>query len=271
MNQIGTLLFLNIDLIVANKVLGAKSAGEYGSILLFSSLLRGIAGTVSNVLSPIVVAKFADNDLNGMTRLSAQAVRLMGFAVGLPVGLICGLGEPFLQLWLGKDFSNLWLLLALMVFHLSINLSVLPLFGIQTALNKVKLPGIVTLVMGIINLLLALFFTIVLKWGGYGIAGAAAIVLTLKNAVFTPIYGAYIQKKPWYTYIQAIVPGLVVTILVGFASFGSTFLIVINGWEKLIIIGILITGLYLGGLFLFGLKKEDKILVLGFIPSVGKT
>ncbi len=40
-NQIGSLLFLNIDLIIANLVLGVKIAGEYGSILLFSTLLRG--------------------------------------------------------------------------------------------------------------------------------------------------------------------------------------------------------------------------------------
>ena len=270
-NQIGSLLFLNIDLIVANMVLGAKSAGEYGSILLFSTLLRGLAGTVASVLSPIIVGKYALNDLDSMTRFSAQAVRLMAIAVGLPVGLICGLGGPFLQLWLGKNYGSLWFLLVLMVFHLSINLAVLPLFGIQTALNRVKIPGMVTLVMGIINLLLALFFTIVLKWGAYGIAAAAAIVLTLKNVIFTPIYGAYIQKMPWYTYIRTVVPGVVITLLVGLVSFGSTLLMRIDSWVSLIFIGGAIAVLCLGVLFLFGLKEEDKTLILGFLPSFGKS
>lgn len=270
-NQIGSLLFLNIDLIVANMVLGAKVAGEYGAILLFSTLLRGLAGTVAGVLSPIVVAKYALNDLKSVTRFSAQAVRLMGVAVGLPVGLICGLGGPFLQLWLGKDFGSLWFLLVLMVFHLPINLAVIPLFGIQMALNRVKMPGIVTLVMGIGNLLLALFFTIVLKWGAYGIAAAAAIVLTLKNAIFTPVYGAYIQKIPWYTYVRAIVPGLVTALITGLLSFGTTILTRIDSWGSLILIGAVITILYLGALFLFGLKEEDKALILSFVPSFGKS
>jgi O-antigen/teichoic acid export membrane protein len=269
-NQIGTLMFLNIDLIVANTVLGAKTAGEYGSILIFSTLLRGLAGTVSGVLSPIVVGKYAINDLGSMTRISIQAIRLMGVTVALPVGLICGLGGPFLQLWLGQDFGSLWLLLVLMIFHLSINLAVLPLFGIQTALNKVKLPGIVTLVMGMINLMLALFFTIFLKWGVYGIAGAAAIVLTLKNLIFTPVYGAYIQNMPWYTYLQAVVPGLVATLLIGIVSFGSTLLVHIDSWANLFLIGGLIAVFSLAFLFCFGLKKEDKSFILGFVPSFGR-
>ena len=265
-NQIGSLLFLNIDLIVANLVLGAKIAGEYGSILIFSSLMRGLAVMVTGVFVPLVVTKYALNDLVGMTRISVQAVRLMGLAVALPIGLFCGLSEPFLQLWLGNNFGSLWLLLVLMLFHLPINLAVTPLFGIQVAMNKVKIPGIVTLVLGVGNLLLALFFTLVLKWGAYGIAAAAAIVLTLKNAIFTPIYGAYIQDRPWYTYIRVIIPGSVAALVIGIVSFGTVILISIQSWESLILVGTMITILYLVALYLFGLKIEDKSLILSFMP-----
>jgi O-antigen/teichoic acid export membrane protein len=230
-----------------------------------------LAITISGVLNPIVVTKYALNDFSSVTRLSTQAVRLMGLAFSLPVGMLCGLGGPFLQTWLGKDFKNLWFLLFLMVFHLSINLAVLPLFGIQTALNKVKIPGIVTIVMGVINLLLALFFTVILKWGAYGIAAAGAVVLTLKNVIFTPIYCAYIQKLPWFTYIRAVIPGLVTALLIGLISFGSTLIINIDSWGSLIFIGVLITGFSLAFLFFFGLKEEDKIFILGFVPKFGNS
>ncbi len=269
-NQIGSLLFLNIDLIVANMVLGAKMAGEYGSILIFSSLLRTLAGTVSNVLGPTIVAKFVHHHFDDMTRLSAQSVRLLGIAIGLPVGLLCGLGKPFLQLWLGRDFGNLWVLLCLMVFHLPINLAVLPIFGIQTASNKVKVPGIVTLVMGIINLFTALLFTTVFKWGPYGIAAAAAIVLTIKNAAFTPLYAAYFQKIAWYTYIKSLIPGLLTALLIGLVSFSATNFLLIDSWGGLILVGVINSIIYLGLVFIVGLKKEDKSLILRFVPSIVK-
>jgi membrane protein EpsK len=270
-DQTGTLLFLNVDLIIANKFLGSIAAGEYGSILLFSSLLRGFAATVSTVLGPNVVAKYALNDLDGMSRVSVQALRLMGLALALPVGLICGLGGPFLQLWLGKDFGSLWLLLVLLTFHLSVNLAVSPTGWINTALNKVKIPGIVTLVMGFFNLLLALFFTIVLNWGVYGIAAAGAIVLTLKNVFFNSIYVAYIQKLPWYTYIRPLVPGLVTTLLVGLVCLVTTSLIRINNWGSMILIGAIIGSLSLGAVFILGLKKEDQTLVLSFVLTLKKS
>ncbi len=218
----------------------------------------------------MIVAKYAKDDFASVTRLSSQAVRLMGLAIGLPVGLICGLGGKFLQLWLGKEFYALWFLLVLMVFHLPINLSITPLFGIQVAMNKVKTPGMVTLAMGVFNLLLALYFTIALKWGVYGIAASAAIALTLKNIIFTPAYSAAIQKIPWHTYYKTIIPGLVTTILIGSTSFGISVFTHINNWGNLILIGVLITILYLAYLFLFGFKDEDKTLILGFIPSFGK-
>jgi O-antigen/teichoic acid export membrane protein len=269
-NQIGTLLFLNIDLIVANRVLGAKLAGEYGSILLFSTLLRGIAGAVSSVLYPTIVAKYAQNDLKSVHKLSARAVRLMGIIVALPVGLLCGLGSPFLRLWLGPSFGSLGLLLILMVWHLPINLAVLPLFGIQMAMNKVKMPGMVTLIMGVGNLALAIIFTSVFRWGPYGIAAAAAVALTLKNAIFTPIYSAYIQKIPWYTYIQSTVPGAVFAIGIGASSFFVSNSLSINSWLSFILIGSILGIISIVMIYFLGLTAEDKSFILGYLPEVKK-
>jgi membrane protein EpsK len=272
-NQIGTLLFLNIDLVVANIVLGPEISGEYGTLLLFSTLLRGLSGTVSGVLNPIIISKYADNDMEGMTRFSKQAVRIMNMAISLPVGLLCGLGKPFLEIWLGKEFGNLWLLLFLMVFHLSINLSVLPLFAIQSALNKVKVPGIVTLGMGIVNFFLALFLTIVFKWGEYGIAAAAAITLSAKNVLFTPIYGALIQKIPWHSYISRVIPGLLSTILITAVSFALSVVIKIPNWPEFILIAGAITVFSIICMYYIGLSKEERAYFLknwvkkGIIPA----
>ena len=268
-NQIGALLFLNIDLIVANTILGAKAAGEYGSVLLFSSMLRSIAGSVSGILYPTIITKFAQGDQKSVTNLSSQAVHLMGFTVGLPVGLLCGLGGLFLKLWLGQGFGNLWLLLVLMICHLPINLAVAPLFGIQMALNKVKIPGIMTLVMGIGNVLLAIIFTVVLKWGLYGIAASAAIVLTLKNFIFTPLYGAHIQKISWYTFYHSIIPGMLLTIVLGFLSWWGAIIFNINSWTSLILVGLLFGLIGIALVYIFGLDSNERVLVLDFL-SINK-
>jgi hypothetical protein len=75
---------------------------------------------------------------------------------------------------------------------------------------------------------------------------------------------------PWYTYLQAVVPGLVATLLIGIVSFGSTLLVHIDSWANLFLIGGLIAVFSLAFLFCFGLKKEDKSFILGFVPSFGR-
>lgn len=266
-NQIGSLLFLNIDLIVANIFLGAKVAGEYGTILLFPALLRSLAGSAISVLNPLLVTRYAKDDFTGMGRITKRAIRFMGIAVSLPVGVLSGLGYPFLQLWLGTEFGNLWLLLIILIIHLPINLAVMPLFGNQVALNKVKIPAVVTLVLGLVNLLLSIFFIVHLNWGAYGIAISGAIILTIKNVVFTPIYGARIDKNKWNTYLKSFLPGSIMTILMFFMSYLSTLVINFDSWIKLLVVILFFGIIFLTILFSFILNREDKEFLFEFLPA----
>ena len=266
-NQIGALLFQSTSLIIANISLGVKIAGEYGSIILFSSLLRGLSSTASSVLTPMVLEKYAMNDLSRISSLSTQAIRLLGITIGIPVGLICGFGKPILSLWLGESFSHLWLLLGITLIYLPFNLAVTPLFAIQTTLNKVKLPGIMSLIFGIINIFLALVFIEKFNLGAIGIAGAGAIVLTMKNALFTPIYGATIQKNPWYTYLKSLIPGLVVSISIIIISIGFLQFFEIDKWLELILLLGITSCISLLLIYVFVLKIEDKKFFQSFIPG----
>lgn len=264
-NQVGTLLFLNVDLIVANTLLGAEIAGGYGSVLLFSTMLRQLAQTASTVLTPTVLAKYARGDMQAVNRISQQAVKFLGLAMALPIGLLCGFAMPLLKLWLGPEFQNLaWLLVALTA-HLSVNLSVLPLFGINTAFNKVRVPGVVTLVMGVCNVGLAVVF-VKLGWGAIGIAVAGAIVLTAKNALFTPMYAAYIQKLPWWTFMTVMLPGTVANLLIIGLLYVIMQVVSVHSWFVLGAIGGAVSLVYAGIVYFGVLHAEDRKLLSTLLP-----
>ena len=74
----------------------------------------------------------------------------------LPISLTCGFSEPLLRLCARAPFSSLHPLLFLMSAHLCINVPILPLLGLQSLPNRVKVPAVVTMVTGIANLGLAL-------------------------------------------------------------------------------------------------------------------
>lgn len=265
-NQVGSLLFLKIDLIVANTLLGAEIAGEYGSVLLFSTMLRQLAQTASTILTPTILAKYAQGDLKAVNRISRQAVKFLGLAMVLPIGLLCGLAAPFLGLWLGPEFKGLAWLLVVLTAHLSINLAVLPLFGINTALNKVSIPGVVTLVLGVCNVGLAVLF-VKWGWGAVGIAAAGALVLTAKNALFTPIYAAYIQKLPWWTFMKTMFLIILAALFVGGIAYAATQLIQVRSWFMLIAVGGGLSLLYMAAAYFGLLQKEDRDLLFTLLPA----
>jgi len=236
-SQIGSLLFLQIDLIVANIFLGAHDAGKYGAILQWSVLLRSMAGIIAGVLTPIILINYAKGEHQKIINMSQRSVKFMGLGMAVPVGLLCGFAHSLLIVWLGKGFVQYTLLLRLLTFHLVINLAVLPLYAVTNAHNRLRIPGIVTIVMGFINLLLAI---ILAKWVGlgvYGIAIAGAIMLTAKNAIFVPIYSAHVLKIPYDIFIKPMAVGVFLAGISAAIAWTFSHYIVIDGWFKLFMTG----------------------------------
>lgn len=265
-NQVGTLLFLNIDLVVVNILLGAEAGGRYGIVLQWPLLLRTLATTVSSVLTPTILALYAKGDMAAVTRTARQAVKLLGLAMVLPIGLVCGFASSLLQVWLGPDFVALAPLMVVQVAHLSVNLIVLPLLYVQIALNKVKTPALVTLFMGLINLLLALWWG-QFGAGGLGVALAGALVLTLKNGLFTPLYGARIQELPSSTYFRAMLQPVIATVLVGLVCYLLERIFAPQTWFSLGLAAGLVALVYALLAYTVGLNAAERAMLKRFLPG----
>jgi membrane protein EpsK len=210
-SQIGVILYLNIDLVIANRLFGAEQSGRYAAVLQVPALLRSLAIAVGGIFPPIMYSMYGRGDFDGLVGYLNRAIKFLGMVMALSIGLICGFSEPLLRLWLGPDFGKLAPLLSLMCIHLCINLSMYPLYAVPLAADRVRVPGVVTLAIGAGNLLLALVFTAVFGWGLYGLAAAGAIMLTIRHLLFTPLYGAHILQRPYRTFYKEMVPIVLAT------------------------------------------------------------
>lgn len=210
-NLVGSLLYLSVELVIVNIFLGPTISGGYGSVLQWSTLLRTLAQAMAGVLSPIILAQYARKDLDAVRDLSLISVKLLGLTMALLAGGLAGFSGRLLDIWLGVEFVHLAPLLVLLVSHLCINLAVLPLFHVQIALNKVKVPALVTLVLGLSNVLISILWVEILPFG-MGVALAGAVVLSAKNIIFTPVYGAHIlnmRRTAYFRPLFAVVVGFV--------------------------------------------------------------
>ncbi len=270
-SQIGTLLYLGIDLMVVNRFVGVKEAGSYGAVLQWSGLLRSFSWVMTAGFVPTIFALYARKEHAELAGYTRRAVRFVSLLLALPVGLICGLSQPLLTVWLGREFAYLAPLLVLLTFHLSMNLGVSPLTFLQSARGKVRTPGIVTCLMGCLNVVLAILLAVSAGWGVYGVAAAGAVMLTVKSVFFEPVYSAWIIGEKWWLFSREILLALLMTS----ATAGVAFLIAsarnISGWTGLVMTGMGITPLYAILVWVLAFNKEERekaLLWIGNMPGV---
>jgi len=211
-SQLGVILYLNIDLLLANRLFGPEQAGRYAAVLALPALLRSLATAVGGIFPPTMYHIYSRGDIDGLVIYLNRAIKFVGLVMALAIGLICGFSEPLLRLWLGPAFGSLAPLLFLMAIHLCVNLSMYPLYAVPLAANRVKVPGLVTLMIGLGNLLLALLLAGVFGWGLYGLAAAGAILLTIRHVLFTPLYAARVLNRPLGTFFRELVPIVLATL-----------------------------------------------------------
>jgi len=264
-NHIGVLLFLSIDLVVVNKLLGAEAGGKYGALILWSVMLRSLACVTGGVFRPPIASFYGRQDMPGLIAYTRRAIKFVGLMIALPIGLICGFAQPLLRIWLGPVFEPLAPLMILMCLHLSVNLMVLPLIDLQVASNHVRLPGILTFFMGIGNLGLALLLAGPVGWGMYGVAAAGAIVMSAKNVVFTPLYGAQMLGVEYRTFYREIFPVIGITLVSSVAGWWLAQNLQINTWLALGLAGLCVGGVFALVTYHLFLTKEERLYALSLV------
>ena len=260
-DQIGSLLLFQMDIILVNKLFGTVAGGDYSIVFMWNSLIRTIAGMLAGVLTPVILTYYAQKRFEELVVLSKSAVKIMGLAMALPIGLICGFSPLILSLWVGPEFARLSPLMWILLGHLAINMSVLPLFPINVSYNKLRIPAIATIISGIANLLLAVKLSSITGWEYYGIAVAGAIVLTARHFIFVPMYATKVlgmSKNPFKnTMIQVFLSTVIVA---GIASTVCHFSSVSNVLTLIIHCGIISLVYLIIIWFIFMNESERRII-----------
>jgi O-antigen/teichoic acid export membrane protein len=265
--RMGFLLMTNTNLLVVNLAFDATATGSYGSLLQFPTLINSMGIATLYVLQPAILKKYAQGDFVGLQRITSQAIKLVGLSTALPAGLLCGFSRPFLSAWLGPSFQHLDILLVLLVFHLSTNLSITPLGYVENAYNRVRWPGIITVLTGVVNLGLAILVAWWGKWGVYGVALVAAISTTLRSVLFMPLYNAYIMRLRWWVFFPSLSASAIGTLIVSVMAYAAASLWMPTGWLALGISAAIVSLVYCAGLFFWGLTRKDWQLIVNLMPS----
>jgi membrane protein EpsK len=121
--------------------------------------------------------------------------------------------------------------------------------------------------LGIGNFALAVILALFSGWGYYGVAAAGAIVLTLKNVIFTPWYATKVIGVGVHTFTSAILPGLVAGLLLGAISAVLGILLPLDTLIPLIITCGIISMIYTLLIWRIGLSVSERKLFGSYLPK----
>jgi membrane protein EpsK len=265
-NYLGFLLFLRMDIWVCNRFIGAEAAGDYAALLTWSNLIRHGGRLFAGLISPMVLIYYARSEEDRLIRLVQVSVRLLCLLLAVPISILCVFSSSILKLWLGESFVRLAPLMVVMLCHLTISVGITPLFSMRVALNKVKVPALMGVVVGIANVFLAIFSVKYLSWGTYGVAIAGAVTLTFLNVCWNPVYVARVLHKPWHTFVRPGVSAVLASLLLSLIGLGIKYVVHPTSWAQLSAACMITALIGAIGVWLM-LPAEDRRLFADLLPG----
>ncbi|ENB8499130.1 oligosaccharide flippase family protein [Escherichia albertii] len=218
-DQIGVMFLSKLDLLLVNKIFGSSYSGKYAVITQFSDLFRTMASLIGSVLGPVMMILYSQGEQSKMADLTKSFMKFMSLTMAIPIIVLCVFSKEIVEMWVGHSFNDITYLVWFIVFPLIINLGTMPLFSINIAMNKVKIPSLSNIIFGVIGLLITLYLVYYLHLGMEGIALGFILATTLKNSLFTPLYAAYILHLPKLTFITVHIRTLLFTLMFSIFSY----------------------------------------------------
>ena len=62
LNQVGYLLFVKVDILLINTLMGSQFSGEYAALIQWNILIRTLAGILSGILVPVIITFYAKKE-----------------------------------------------------------------------------------------------------------------------------------------------------------------------------------------------------------------
>ena len=265
-NSLGNTLNAGLDLIICNIYLTGMQMGQLAIAKTILSIFSSFYALLSQPFQPIFLKSYSEHNTEQLIKDLKLAMKLSGGFINIVFAGFVAVGVSFYNLWIpGQDTNLIYRLTVLTIMTSITEGAMYPLYYIYTLTVKNKIPCIITIIGGVLNvagMIVLLNYTTI---GIYGIVLTTTVIMSIINLVTNPIYMACCLKVSKKTFYPSILRNLIscfgmVVLFCFIARFMDT-----RTWLSLIftaaicsIIGILV---HLAVAF----SKEEKAIVIKFI------
>ncbi len=256
LNNMGNVLNSGLDLLFVNQMLNATLLGEISIAKNIASICYTIVLKLGGAYKPKLLLLYAEEDKDRLLQMLKRGMKTTGTFCLVVICSFFVCGYDFLQLWLPGQNTVFLFRATIIVLLGDIAIGVVsPLYYVFTLTKKVKLPSVITILMGVTNVTSMYMLIRFTALGGYAVI-LTTLVINCVHFIDTPLYAAYTLKSRFFTFYPVIfryllLGGLGMAIGVGFRH----LLPEAGSWLALLGKGLL-TGLFYLGMMGLGMFWE---------------
>lgn len=255
---------------LAPSVLGFYDSASAIAVLGIAISLEAYNYTFSYALNGLFLPKISRilNETGNVLPLMIRVGRMQILIIGLALICFVFIGKSFITAWVGDAYNEAYYCALLFIIPSFFLLPADVADQTLVASGKVKYRAMVYLTMAAVNLILSILFT--RFWGLYGLASSIFIAYMVRNICLYYMYssklGINIIQFFKETYLKMAL-GIAIALI---PCFAISYFIVLQGWEHVIVNGILIAVSYVVAMYLFALNSEEKKLILSPVRKLCK-
>ena len=260
---LGNTLNSGLDLLVANLMLTPIAMGKVSVAKTIMALIIRLYSMVSQVFHPKYIKAYANNDMPLLKRYYRKSIRICSVVTNAIFACFLVLGHDFIRLWIPNQDTNLiFNLTILCLLPCLIEGMTIPLYSVYTLTTKLKIPTIVTIISGFINVLSMLLLLKYSPLGVYAIVITTAIIVTLAHFV-TPFYSCKCLGIGLFSFIPTMIQCcvvlccmIIITLLIG------SVLDEANSWLMFCVNGLIlaIASFGVGAVYIFLSQRRESLM-----------
>jgi O-antigen/teichoic acid export membrane protein len=186
--QFADFLYAPANILLINSLIDPALVAQYAPALQVDAGLLLLVSAVSAVMLPRAMSAWARGERESLRRAYIQSTLACLFVLATAALVVGVLIEPILKLWLGTVPAQTPTITRLVLIHTVIGGTAGIGRSVLLGMGRFKAYTLSALLGGVANVALALLFVLVLDLGLRGIVLATVIAVTVRCAIWMPIY-----------------------------------------------------------------------------------
>lgn len=261
LTSISTILLRELDLTVANIMIGDYEMGLLSIARAMPNNVTGIINTMAPIFTPVFIAFYAKDNIKGLVANVKKSINTMAILLYVPISGFIVFAYDFYALWQKslscEELFTVTVLSVLTVVQAYFNASTSTMAQISVVTNQLRLPVFVSLGCGIVSIISEIVLIYFWGMGLYAIVLSTTVVIIIRYVVFNSFYAAWCLKQPkWNLLHTALKTWICIPILIVIMVIIRT-LLPIHSWMGLCVDALIAGGV--GYAFMLTVYGKDEL------------